>query len=397
MKSSRNIRASALVASSLALFSLLMGALPPAGATAVSSSDSQGSDTRRAVTARPSVEGDWQVGSGVMRIARTGEDTFTGVAITRIHVFGFPHCTVHDAGQPLFGPITARSNNDSTYYGPWSWWNVSGGGCERVSLDPDSLWAVSADGLSLEVCSETSSGRTSCTSLPRVPTDVVALGDSYSSGEGAGPDRDGGCHRSVEAWINTVVERSVGRFRLAKLLACSGAKVPDLSIPFKGQSAQVSQIPPETDLVTLTIGGNDTGFSEVLTNCVLQNCVNSGRLEEARRDVSRELPRLLAEAYASVRTRMPAGAELVVVGYPRLLPNSKEEEDCGWLRSQERRRHRRSRGPRALHHQQVVDLPGAPRRRTTAGTPHRARPARHRADRGESTARLLTSASPPSS
>ena len=272
-----------------------------------------------------------------MRITRTGEDTFTGVAITRIHVFGFPHCTVHDAGQPLFGPITARSNNDSTYYGPWSWWNVSGGGCERVSLDPDSLWAVSADGLSLEVCSETSSGRTSCTSLPRVPTDVVALGDSYSSGEGAGPYRDGGCHRSDEAWINTVVEQSVGRFRLAKLLACSGARVPDLSIPFKGQSAQVSQIPPETDLVTLTIGGNDTGFSEVLTNCVLQNCVNSGRLEEARRDVSRELPRLLAEAYASVRTRMPAGAELVVVGYPRLLPNSKEEEDCGWLRSQERR------------------------------------------------------------
>ena len=211
----------------------------------MSSSDSQGSGTRRAVTARPSVEGDWQVGSGVMRIARTGEDTFTGVAITRIHVFGFPHCTVHDAGQPLFGPITARSNNDSTYYGPWSWWDVSGGGCERVSVDPDSLWAVSADGLSLEVCSETPSGRTSCMSLPRVPTNVVALSDSYSSGEGAGDGvyRDGKCHRSDKAWINTVVEHSVGRFRLTKLIACSGAKVLDLSNPFKGQPDQVSKIP----------------------------------------------------------------------------------------------------------------------------------------------------------
>ena len=66
------------------------------------------------MAAKPSVKGDWQIGSGVMRITRTGENTFTGVALTRIHVFGWPSCTVHDAGQPLFGPITARSNNDST-------------------------------------------------------------------------------------------------------------------------------------------------------------------------------------------------------------------------------------------------------------------------------------------
>lgn len=99
----------------------------------------------------------------------------------------------------------------------------------------------------------------------------------------------------------------------------------------------MSEIPPETDLVTLTIGGDDTGFSEVLTNCFVRNCVDSGRLDEARRLVSRRLPGPLARAYASVEARMPAEAELVVMGYPRLLPNSRQEEDCGWLRSRERR------------------------------------------------------------
>lgn len=74
--------------------------------------------------------------------------------------------------------------------------------------------------------------------------DVVALGDSYSSGEGADPYRDGGCHRSHRAWISTVVEQSVGRFRLAKLLACSGAKVPDLSNRFKASPPRCPRYPP---------------------------------------------------------------------------------------------------------------------------------------------------------
>jgi hypothetical protein len=93
--------------------------------------------------------------------------------------------------------------------------------------------------------------------------DYVALGDSYSAGEGLDPSGD--CHRSTQAY---------GRILAAKegwnvdLQACSGAVIGDIfGTVFHGP--QVTGPPdPKVGLVTMTIGGNNALFSTVVIACV---------------------------------------------------------------------------------------------------------------------------------
>src|SRR4051812_33682246 len=56
------------------------------------------------------------------------------------------------------------------------------------------------------------------------PLTIVALGDSYSSGEGNAPfDTDAAtCHRGASAWPRLLGQQVAGS--TVKLLACSGAK-----------------------------------------------------------------------------------------------------------------------------------------------------------------------------
>ncbi len=136
--------------------------------------------------------------------------------------------------------------------------------------------------------------------LPGRPANqVVALGDSYASGEGVTPsdswayyretDHDGinqalrnGCHRSKDAWSRlaklpdstaSVGERAdVFDPKLDyHMSACSGARAPDL---WKGGSAQFEPaqidqgyLDQYTSLVTLSIGGNDADFVDILNSC----------------------------------------------------------------------------------------------------------------------------------
>ena len=111
------------------------------------------------------------------------------------------------------------------------------------------------------------------------PTGYAALGDSYSSGEGSGgysPGTDSSsdqCHRSPLSYASLLdTGLRLGRFTF---VACAGAVTADLVDPNHdqqhggGEQAQISAIPPDTALVTLTIGGNDAGFASVLAQCVL--------------------------------------------------------------------------------------------------------------------------------
>src|SRR5437879_4006496 len=90
----------------------------------------------------------------------------------------------------------------------------------------------------------------------------VALGDSYSAGNGAGNyiSSSGDCHRSNSAypalWASA---HSPSSFTFA---ACSGAVTTDVT------NSQLGSLSSSTGLVTLTIGGNDSGFSDVMTTCV---------------------------------------------------------------------------------------------------------------------------------
>jgi lysophospholipase L1-like esterase len=139
----------------------------------------------------------------------------------------------------------------------------------------------------------------------------VALGDSYASGTGAGDYGDSGdCMRSANAYPNLWTNANApASFTFA---ACSGAVTQDVL------NSQVSSLSSDTTMVTISIGGNDAGFVDVITDCTLgsdQGCID--RVEEAKAFGTSELPGRLDNVYAEIASRAP-NAEVFVIGYPRL-------------------------------------------------------------------------------
>lgn len=139
----------------------------------------------------------------------------------------------------------------------------------------------------------------------------VALGDSYSSGVGAGSyiDSSGSCKRSTKAypylWNAT---HSPSSFAFT---ACSGARTDDVL------ANQLGPLNSSTALVSITVGGNDAGFADVMTTCVLQSdsaCIS--RINTAKAYVDSTLPGKLSNLYSAIRAKAP-NARVVVLGYPR--------------------------------------------------------------------------------
>jgi len=141
--------------------------------------------------------------------------------------------------------------------------------------------------------------------------DYVALGDSYSSGVGAGSydSASGSCKRSTKAYPKLwAAAHSPSSFAFT---ACSGARTGDVL------AGQLGPLSSATDLVSITIGGNDAGFSDVMTTCVLQSessCIN--RINQAKAYVDTTLPGKLDSVYSAISSKAPA-ARVVVLGYPR--------------------------------------------------------------------------------
>jgi GDSL-like Lipase/Acylhydrolase family len=113
---------------------------------------------------------------------------------------------------------------------------------------------------------------------PSGGTAYVAVGDSYSAGEGLYPYLPGSdevspknvCHRSADAY-GPLLDRDVASLGAMTFGACSGAVTDDFYTANPGNSGeppQLQRLGPDTKTVTLTIGGNDAGFVEVLTRCI---------------------------------------------------------------------------------------------------------------------------------
>lgn len=146
----------------------------------------------------------------------------------------------------------------------------------------------------------------------------VALGDSYSSGTGTRTYINDGteCLRSTYAYASLT---AAAKGYSLNFRACSGAVVADVT------STQISALTSGTRYVTLSVGGNDAGFADVLTECALPAWASdcAGTVAAARAFISSTLPGRLNTLYASVRTRAP-NAKVVVVGYPKIFMG----EDC---------------------------------------------------------------------
>lgn len=139
----------------------------------------------------------------------------------------------------------------------------------------------------------------------------VALGDSYSSGLGAGSyiGASGDCKRSTRAYPYLwAAANSPSSFDFT---ACSGARTSDVT------ASQLGPLNSTTALVSITIGGNDAGFADIMTTCVLQSdsaCVS--RINTAKAYVDSTLPGRLDTVYSAIRAKAPS-AHVVVLGYPR--------------------------------------------------------------------------------
>jgi lysophospholipase L1-like esterase len=143
--------------------------------------------------------------------------------------------------------------------------------------------------------------------------DYVARGDSYSSGGGA-PGQTGLCLRSPNGsparWASRNAPKSFTN------LTCGGAVTGDV------RSLQVPFIPGGTDLISITIGGNDAGFAPTVLSCQVSSdatCVQKVAAAEA--DISATLPAKLDATYAAIRAKAPQ-ANVVVLGYPLLFDTS---------------------------------------------------------------------------
>ncbi|HJE59146.1 MAG TPA: SGNH/GDSL hydrolase family protein [Nocardiopsis listeri] len=139
----------------------------------------------------------------------------------------------------------------------------------------------------------------------------VALGDSFSSGLGTADYDDDGCKRGPAAYPELwAASNAPAAF---DFVACSGATTDDVL------NDQVSALSPETNLVTITIGGNDVGFADVITTCRLGSNADCDEVgEQAENEVRDVLPGLLDQTYGAITEAAPQ-AQVVVLGYPSLF------------------------------------------------------------------------------
>jgi lysophospholipase L1-like esterase len=182
----------------------------------------------------------------------------------------------------------------------------------------------------------------------------VALGDSYTSGPFIPAQRFDplGCGRSTANYPSVVAGAlHPGEFTD---VSCAGAETGSMTqpqkVPFNGTNApQLDALRADTDLVTLGIGGNDFGvFGGLISTCpglragdptgnpceahFTSNGVNT--LETAIGDVRPRVETVLA----GIHQRSP-GARVLVVGYPRIAPETGHcpgvlpfaDGDYGWL------------------------------------------------------------------
>src|SRR5947209_15124795 len=131
---------------------------------------------------------------------------------------------------------------------------------------------------------------------------------SAKSGTRVFYEESGSCKRSPDAYGPKI---AAARGYTLNFEACSGAKTTDVN------EKQLGKLSSSTALVTITIGGNDAGFSNVILNCALYYFTCGGAISEANSYIANKLPGVLETTYKNIRARATT-AEVIVLGYPKL-------------------------------------------------------------------------------
>ncbi|NLW99940.1 MAG: SGNH/GDSL hydrolase family protein [Actinomycetales bacterium] len=145
---------------------------------------------------------------------------------------------------------------------------------------------------------------------PKAPVVFDALGDSYGSGYGV-PPYSQECGRSAAAYAVQIDGRM--RIQLDDFAACAGATTNSL------EAGQLWALDEDTDLVTVSIGGNDIGWGTVVAACVAGSDLQcAGAIAATTATITDTLPGLLRDTYSQIEGAAP-NAHVVVTGYPRLF------------------------------------------------------------------------------
>jgi hypothetical protein len=218
-----------------------------------------------------------------------------------------------------------------------------------------------------------SSGNVAATSkwTVSIKSRYLAMGDSYSSGEGAtsgsqdpGTDQsvyinqngtpadtdsssNNMCHRSTSSYgqtlFNLVLSPKDPNLSFDDV-ACSGAIIDDFThsydsikhggfyphtsgdaklpdTPHNGEGPQQDHLGTDVSLVTLSVGGNDLGFVSILHDCIFpgKNDYDCLANDNSAINAAHAIKDPLVALYRNIKNRAP-GARIMVVGYPRFFP-----------------------------------------------------------------------------
>ncbi|MFF7356115.1 MULTISPECIES: SGNH/GDSL hydrolase family protein [Streptomyces] len=163
----------------------------------------------------------------------------------------------------------------------------------------------------------------------------AALGDSYSAASGVLPVDPGNllCLRSTANYPHVLAARTGARLTD---VTCGAAQTKDFTqSQYPGLAPQADAVTANTDLVTLTIGGNDNGtFINAMLACGTAGVLSAGRGSPCKDTYGSSFddaidthtyPALKA-ALRAVRAKAP-GARVAVLGYPWITP-AKADPSC---------------------------------------------------------------------
>jgi len=286
--------------------------------------------------------------------------------------------------SPWTGPAPLSVTANASGVGPWSSysWDWGDGSTDSAGVTVGHTYSSPGFFSVTLTAADRSGGSASFTKWVHAASNAgtyVALGDSYSSGEGAGsydptagdplvptgPPLSSSCDRSSQAYGRLGIAGFANRNVI--LGACSGAVTDNVGTeanPYGvgqfgelGQLGRLRQIEvnhPEVtpSLVTISIGGNDANFGGIVLGCQLA-AAGGGGCQSAYQAWLASQGKTLDDVLAVVQghvedtlkqvRKAARGAKIVLVGYPAIYPDNPtswwnggcniQRSDAVWLRS----------------------------------------------------------------
>jgi GDSL-like lipase/acylhydrolase family protein len=162
------------------------------------------------------------------------------------------------------------------------------------------------------------------------PLRYVALGDSYSAASGVLPPDPSSplCARSTANYPHVIAARTGARLTD---VTCGAAETKDFfSSQYPGVPAQLDAVQPDSQLITMTIGGNDNGvFIGAIAKCGLAGLSTLGQGSPCKdqygdsfvHDIRHSTYPALVQALDGTRLLAPR-ARVAILGYPWILPKT---------------------------------------------------------------------------